>query len=80
LKAKYEWYLKIKSRVQSQEQEQNNSTNDRLQYLVSRKKQLQSILHDFQNDFKVKNGHAIQNQKDMEPMAKEYKEYKVIMM
>lgn len=52
-----------------------------LQYTInekkSRKRELQLILHTFQKNFEQENGRPIKSGQDIEPMKKEYSEYKV---
>ena len=46
--------------------------------LKSRKKELQVLLHDYQKQFQETHGRPIKSAQDIEPLKKEYAEYKVI--
>lgn len=46
--------------------------------IKARKRELQEKLYAYQTNFLNENGRHVTKPEDMEPMAKEYKEYKVI--
>ena len=48
--------------------------------LKARKRHLQQILHVYQREFENSNGRPIKTGPDIEPMKREYAEYKVLLM
>ncbi|TPX36914.1 hypothetical protein SmJEL517_g01089 [Synchytrium microbalum] len=79
----YQRYCEVKDRLASLDplaQVEGEETEDQKIYkqLRSDKRQLQVMLHNFQEQFKKENGRNIQTSVDREPVAAEYKRYKEI--
>ncbi|TPX44352.1 hypothetical protein SeMB42_g04362 [Synchytrium endobioticum] len=80
----YQRYCEVKDRLASVDPlacpNEGEETEDQKMYkqLRADKRQLQIMLHNFQEQFKKENGRNIQTSVDREPVAAEYKRYKEI--
>ena len=74
MKFLYKRYLVLKDRIEST---MDSPKQLQLQQLQSKKRELQKKLYEYQNSFKIANGHQVRGAEDMGPLKQEYHEYKV---